>query len=356
MGRESWSLDLLACRILFGAGHISSVADELEQLGARRVLGIADPFLTTVMDRLGNSLGDLLVARIDEVRQHVPLETAEAARSVATRGAVDAVVVVGGGSAIGLAKAIAVEGGQPIVAIPTTYAGSEMTDIWGITEGGTKRTARDPRVRPAVVIYDPLLTLSMPPTLTGPSGFNALAHSVEAVWAPGTDPITTAMALESIRFLTDGLPRAYADPGDVDARGACQIGASIAGLALAQAGTWVHHKLCHFLGGTYDLPHAETHAVVLPYSAALVGELLPDPVARVAEALGVEDAATGLRHLGDRVGVPASLHEVGLTQSMLDEAEGHGLHALAATLGVEPSRLHEVLRDAREGRPLTVPA
>ena len=215
-------------------------------------------------DAVAAQLGDRLALRWDDVAQHVPVELAERARAAATEHAIDAVVTIGGGSSTGLAKALALSHRVPILAVPTTYAGSEQTTIYGLTGGQHKQTGKDPIVLPRVVVYDPELTLGLPPSVTGPSAFNALAHSVEALWAPGCNPITSALALEGVRAIAGSLPQAMANPTDVDARGDLLYGAALSGMALGATAAGLHHKICHVLGGRFNLVHADAHSVVLP--------------------------------------------------------------------------------------------
>jgi maleylacetate reductase len=214
----------------------------------------------------------------------------------------DCCVAVGGGSTVGLAKAIALTSGLPILAVPTTYAGSEMTPIWGLTAGGAKQTGRDARVLPRTVIYDPELTLGLPPRVAGPSGMNALAHCVEALYAPDTSPIVQLMAEEGIRALAAALPAIRVEPADLRARAGALYGAWLAGAALGTVSMGLHHKLCHTLGGSFGLPHAETHAVVLPYAAAYNRAAAPEAMSRAARALGATDAPGALfRRLRSRI-------------------------------------------------------
>src|SRR5262245_46799074 len=225
---------------------------------------------------------------------HVPIETARAARAEARRLDADCAVAVGGGSTTGLGKAIALESALPIVAIPTTYAGSEMTPIYGITEGGLKKTGRDARVLPRTVIYDPMLTVGLPPALSATSGMNAIAHAVEGLYAQDANPIMSLLAEEGIRALADGLPRVRRNPIDLDARSACLYGACLCGAVLGAVGMALHHKLCHTLGGTWNLPHAETHTIVLPHAVAYNAAAAPAAMARAARAIGAAHAAPGL--------------------------------------------------------------
>jgi maleylacetate reductase len=316
--------EALPGRVVFGVGAVDGVADEVAALGVDRALVIAAGSSKPVGDRLADRLGDRYGGSFADVRQHVPEDLAAAARDAARATSVDGVVAVGGGSAVGLGKAIAIDLDIPVVAVPTTYSGSEMTPIYGIT-GQHKVTGRDLRALPRVVVYDPALTVDLPPGVTGASGFNALAHGVEAFYAPGTDPIAALYAEEAIRALAAGLVGSIDDPTDLDARGTALYGAHMAGRALAIAGTALHHKLCHVLGGTFGLDHARTNAVVLPHAAQVMVRLEPAALARVAAALGGPAAEPGaapalLADLAERLGTPTSLAALGLRAGALDEA------------------------------------
>jgi maleylacetate reductase len=229
-------------------------------------------------------------------------------------------VAIGGGSTTGLAKAIAFVSDLPILAVPTTYAGSEMTPIWGLTEKGRKTTGRDPRVLPKTVLYDPHLTLTMPPSLSATSGMNSIAHCVEALYAQEVNPIISMIAEEGIRALAESLPVIVKEPGNLEARGRALYGAWLGGMALGSVGMALHHKLCHTLGGSYNLPHAETHTVVLPHATAYNALAAPEAMARVARALSTESAAAGLYDLAAALGAPASLAEIGMKAADLDHA------------------------------------
>jgi maleylacetate reductase len=265
-------------------------------------------------------LGSYAAGLYPHAKMHVPIETAQQARAEARRLGADGAVAIGGGSTIGLGKAIALESGLPIVAIPTTYAGSEMTPIYGLTEGGAKKTGRDAKVLPRTVIYDPLLTLGLPAKISGPSGMNAIAHCVEALYAENANPVISLMAEEGIRTLARSLPRIAADLGDLDARGDALYGAWLAGISLGAVGMALHHKLCHTLGGSFNLPHAETHTIVLPHAAAYNSEAAPEAMRRIAHALGGKEAATGLYDLAAAIGAPLALKEIGFQKQDLDQA------------------------------------
>ncbi len=271
-------------RVCFASGEAATtVAREVHRLGASRVMVIASPEDAA---RAASIIAALPGAyHHAEVTMHVPVEVADRAREAAARHRTDALVSIGGGSATGLAKAVALTTGLPIVAVPTTYAGSEATNVWGSTEGARKTTGVDPRVLPVSVVYDAELTLSLPVAMSVASGLNGLAHCVDSMWAPRTDPINRAMAAEGIRALAAGLPAVARDPRDLEGRESALYGAYLSAVSFASAGSGLHHKICHVLGGAYNLPHAQTHAVVLPYVLAFNGPAAPEAERRIATAL-----------------------------------------------------------------------
>lgn len=349
--------DTLAQRVILEAGAAQEhLAGEVERLGATRLMLVAGASSASFADEVAARLP--VVLRWQEVVQHVPLGLAERARVAATRARVDLVACVGGGSAVGLAKAVALTTHVPIVAVPTTYAGSEATAVWGLTEDRTKRTGTDPLVLPRTVVYDSDLTLDLPVDLSVASGLNALAHCVDSLWADGADPINQTLALEGARALAEGLPTVVADPRSRDGRDRCLYGAYLAAVAFASAGSGLHHKICHVLGGTWDLPHAATHAVVLPHVLALNAPAVPELAARLAAALGTpagEDpgpaAVAGLERLRDAVSPPRSLREIGMPEDGLDEAVRRVLAVVppANPVAVTADDVHSLLRAAWEG-------
>ncbi len=337
-------------RVIFGPGTVARLAPEVERLGARRALVLCTPEQRDVAEAIARHLGDRLAGFFPHAVMHVPIETAEAARSEAMRTEADCCVAIGGGSTTGLGKAIALVTGLPILAVPTTYAGSEMTPIYGLTENGVKRTGREARVLPRTVIYDPELTLSLPPALSAASGLNAIAHAVEGLYAVDANPIASLMAEESIRALAQALPAVVADPHDLEARTGALYGAWLAGTVLGAVSMALHHKLCHTLGGSYNLPHAETHAVVLPYAAAYNASAAPVAMGRVARALGATDAPTGLYDLARACGVPASLGALGLRAGDLDAAaELASRDAYPNPRPVERPAIRALLQEAFDG-------
>lgn len=313
--------EALPGRVVFGAGTArKALAAEVDRLGATRVLLVATEQEEALARELAAPMGDRVVAVFGGVRPHVPLPVAEAARALAGSVRADALLSVGGGSTTGTAKAIALTTGLPILAVPTTYAGSEVTPVWGLTEAARKTTGVDRRVLPRTVVYDPELTLTLPPELTAASGLNALAHCVEAFWAPGRNPISALAAEEGIRALATGLPAVVNDPDDLGPRSDLLYGAYLAGSAFAVAGSGLHHKICHALGGAYDLPHALTHAIVLPHVLAFNAPAAPDAVRRIGRALGTDDPARQLRALTAELGIPTGLGELGMLAEQIDEA------------------------------------
>jgi maleylacetate reductase len=339
--------DALPGRVVFGVGSVEHLGEEVDRLGVGRVLAIAGK---RAIDGLVERLGGRWAASFTDVQQHVPVEAAARAVAVASEAGADCLVAMGGGSATGMAKAVALERQVPIVAVPTTYAGSEVTPIYGLTGPEGKRTGRDQRVLPRTVVYDPALTTGLPAEVTGPSGMNALAHCVEALYAPGANPVTSLLATEGARALHRGLPRAVADPADLAARSDALLGAWLAGTALAAAGIGIHHQLCHLLGGAYRLPHAELHAVVLPHAVHFVTPAARPQLARLAGGLGVDDVAGGIWDLGRRLGTPASLAELGLAEAELDRvAEQAVARVVQAPRRAGVSELRALLEAAWQG-------
>jgi maleylacetate reductase len=339
-----FTYDQLPARIVFGAGRLSEVGAEVERLGGRRVMLISDGAATDPAGVVTKQLGSRLALAWDEVAQHVPVELAERARDAATAASIDCLVCIGGGSSTGLAKALALSHAVPIIAVPTTYAGSEQTSIYGLTGGRRKETGKNAIVQPKTVVYDPELTVGLPLHITGPSAFNALAHSVEALYAPGNNPITSALALEGVTAIHASLPTVMANPGDVDARGTLLYGAYLSGVALGSTSTGLHHKLCHVLGGRFNLVHADAHSVVLPHAVAFNAPALPAEMARLAAALGVPggDPASALWDLAVASNVPTRLADLKGHDGLLKREDLPGAaHAAAEEITVNPRPVDE---------------
>jgi alcohol dehydrogenase class IV len=350
--RLSFVHEGLPQRVLFGAGTVERhLAAEVARLGAARVLLVASGRDADLVARLSGVLP--VVLHWSEVRQHVAVELAERARAAAEQADVDLLVSVGGGSTTGLAKAVALTTGLPVIAVPTTYAGSEATDVWGLTEDGVKRTGTDPRVLPRSIVYDPDLTVGLPVALTVASGLNAMAHCVDSLWAPRADPVNRALALEGARSLASGLPAVVADPAGAAGRETCLLGAHLAAVAFTSAGSGLHHKVAHVLGGTYGLPHAETHAVVLPYVLALNSPGVPALARRLADALGATDGdpVQALDDLVTRLSGPRALRDLGMREADLDDAAERIARVVpdGNPVPVDEDRLATLLRAAWAG-------
>jgi maleylacetate reductase len=309
-----------ASRVVFGAGSMKLIQQEVETLGARRALILCTPEQKAQAEVVSSLLGPSSAGVFDGAQMHVPVENARRAREHAKEVGADCAVAIGGGSTIGLGKAIALESSLPIIAIPTTYAGSEMTPIYGITENGLKKTGRDARVIPKTVLYDPELTMGLPVALSIVSGLNAIAHAAEGLYAKDGNPVMSLMAEEGIRALANGLRGVKKNSKDKTARSECLYGAWLCGMVLGNVGMALHHKLCHTLGGTFNLPHAETHAIVLPHALAYNSGVADEAMGRIARALNVDFAPDGLYQLNEELGVPRGLQEIGLKETDLDYA------------------------------------
>src|SRR5437763_2789376 len=269
-------------RVVFGPGSVTQLAAEVERLGAKRALLISTPGRAEMVRSVAKGLS--VAGLFDKAVMHTPIAAVEAARTMAKSVGADCCIAVGGGSTIGFGKAIALTSSLPVVAVPTTYSGSEMTTIWGISEGGAKKTGRDAKVLPKIVIYDPQLTLDLPPKTSASSGMNAIAHCVEALYAHDGNPIVSLMAEEGIRALAASLPKVVANGKDTAAREEALYGAWLAGVSLGMAGMALHHKLCHILGG-FGLPHAETHSIVLPHAMRYNRDAATEAMKSVARAM-----------------------------------------------------------------------
>lgn len=306
--------DTLAQRVRFASGEAAQqLAAEVQELGVSRVMVIAAEAERALAQEVAAGLP--VATWHHEVAMHVPIEIADRARKVAEAAEVDALVSIGGGSTTGLAKAIALTTGLPIVAVPTTYAGSEATNVWGQTEAGRKTTGSDPLVLPRTVVYDASLMLTLPVDMSVASGLNALAHCIDSLWGPRADPINAALAVEGIRALSVGLPLVMDDPSGLQGREEALHGAYLSAVAFASAGSGLHHKICHVLGGMFDLPHAQTHAVVLPHVLAFNGPGAPAAERRIASAFGAETATAGLAALRERLDAPIALRDYGMPEA-----------------------------------------
>src|ERR1700758_1969295 len=339
-------------RIVFGDGAVGLLAGELDQRDLRRAMLIVARHDAQLAERGRDALGERVQLHWDEVRQHVPLELAQRATDAATAAGIDVLVAIGGGSTTGLGKAISVATGLPLAVVPTTYAGSEMTPIYGLTSDNDKKTARDMRALPRIVVYDPQLLTTLPSAVVGPSGLNALAHCAEALWAANADPVTDAIALDGARRLHQYLPAAYAS-ADPAVRGHVLIAACQAGMALGTVGTSLHHALCHLLGGMFDTPHAETHAIVLPYVVSYLRPAVPEAAKQLARAMDTteQDLAESIWSLGRSVGTPAGLRSIGIREDQVTAIAQAAIEKnLASPRPLEYDALHAALHAAWAGQ------
>jgi len=336
---------------LFGAGALAQLPQAIEAMGAHRALVLCTPEQRASAERVAALLGDRAAGIFDRAVMHVPIETAREAREEARRLGADCAVAIGGGSTTGLGKAIALDSGLPILAIPTTYAGSEMTPIYGITEAGLKKTGKDLRVLPRSVIYDPELTLTLPVGLSVTSGINAIAHAAEGLYSVEGNPVVDLMAEEGIAAIGRALARIVADPQDVDARGDALYGAWLCGIVLGSVGMALHHKLCHTLGGSFNLPHAETHTIVLPHALAYNAAAAPQAMERIARALGGASAAQAVYDLAKNNGAPVALRDIGMKAEDLDKACDIAMsNQYPNPRGLEHGAIRGLLQDAFEGK------
>ena len=348
---HTFLFDQPSYRVIFGAGTLGQLRREVDRLGGTRVLIVCTEAERSLAERIASQLGEVTAGIFADAVMHHPTETVAAARDRARQLQADCCVTVGGGTTTGTGKLITLETGIPLVAVPTTYAGSEMTPIYGITEGTVKRTGRDRNVLPRTVIYDPLLTVTLPPAVSGPSGINAIAHSVEALYAFDTNPITNLMAVESIRSLARALPIVVREPENLEARSDALYGAWLAGIVLGSAAMGLHHKLCHTLGGTFNLPHAEVHTVILPHAIAYNSSYAADAMSLVADALGATDAAQGAYDLAVSIGARTSLQSIGMPADGLDRAADLAVqNQYPNPRPLERNAIRELLENAFVGR------
>jgi alcohol dehydrogenase class IV len=318
---EAFQYMALPACVVFGFGTMDKVADELASLGRKRAFVLSDPHhATAAAARLMRALGEFGVHLSTDAVMHTPVEVTELVLEKLTACHADCIVALGGGSTIGLAKALALRTDLPQIVLPTTYAGSEATPVLGETKEGQKSTIRSMKVLPEVIVYDVELTYGLPPAISLVSGINAIAHAVEALYAKDANPVTSSLAEQGIAALGRALPLIVSDSTDRGARADALFGAWICGSCLGTVGMSLHHKLCHVLGGAFGLPHAETHTVILPHAVAYNATGAPVSIGRVARALDADDAAEALFDLAVANGGPRSLREIGMSYSDLDRA------------------------------------
>ncbi|PWC50187.1 maleylacetate reductase [Azospirillum sp. TSA6c] len=309
----------LPSRVVFGAGAVDRIDGEVERLGAERALVVSTPGRSAMGGRVADRLGSRCIGILPEAVSQVPIELAIRGRAKARDMGADCLVSVGGGASIGLGKAIALELGLPIVAVPTTYSGSEMTGFCGITIDGVKRMHQSLRMLAGTVVYDPSLTVGLPVDVSMASAMNALAHCVDAIYTPTISPVIVPAAMEGARAIMDALPRVAARPDDAEARADLLYGAHLAGAALA-GGFALQHGVAHVLGGTYGVSHGLSHALVLPHVAAYNAPFASQAMDRLAAAMGVADVGAAIFDMMETVGLPTRLTEVGFSADRIAEA------------------------------------
>lgn len=307
-------------RVIFGAGSLSQVAEELDRLGIERAIVISTPEQSGLAAQVAKTIGGRAGIMYPGAVQHTPVEVTESALLAVSSVRADGCLAIGGGSTTGLSKAIAYRTDLPQLIVPTTFAGSEMTPILGQTEHGRKTTLSSPKVLPETVIYDPDLTVTMPAFISGPSAMNAIAHSVEALYAKDRNPIISMMAADSIRALGLAVPQLMADPTSKAAHSEALYGAWLAGCCLGAVGMAIHHKICHTLGGMFNLNHADIHALMIPYTSAYNRDAAPQAMEQIARALGTVDGPRGIYELTQQAVTKRSLREMGLSEADLDAA------------------------------------
>lgn len=337
-------------QIVFGAGSRNAVAEWIAKVGCKRALVLSTPHQKADAEALAREIGPLACGVFTGATMHTPVDVTEAAMRVVAETGADCVVSLGGGSTTGLGKAIAYRTDLLQIVIPTTYAGSEVTPILGQTEGGRKTTVRDARILPEIVIYDPSLTLGLPVAMSVTSGLNAMAHAVEALYARDRNPISSLMALEGLRAFARSLPVIVSDPKSAEARCDALYGAWLCGSVLGTVGMALHHKICHTLGGSFDTPHAETHAVMLPHTAAFNAVAAAPELAEAAGIFG-GSIGGGLWDFAKAIGAPLSLKEFGLTEADLDRAASIAVeNPYWNPRPIDRGSIRTLLQDAWEGR------
>lgn len=346
-------------RVVLGAGRIAALADEIDALGARRVMFCCTKSRVPEVEKLAAALGGRLAGICDAAKIFVPLSAVDPGRKMAADLAADCLVSYGGGTAVGLAKAIALEGGMPIVSVVTTYSGSETTALQGIIgHDGVRTNYRDMRMLPRVLIYDPELMLDVPLDVSVASGFNSIAHAVSSYLGRDANPVANMYSENGIRAMSAALVKLARNPRDVDARGDAMYGAWLCGMTLMSSGTTIHHKIAHVLGGGFDLPHGPTHAIVLPHSTSYNRDAAPEAMRGIARAIGnggggeTADAPRALFDLLGKSGAAAGLKDLGLPEAALDEAADRIMIDRYFNLrDYDRAAIRALLQDAWEGNP-----
>jgi maleylacetate reductase len=347
----NFAVDLQPAHVRFASGARNLLAEECERLGIGRAVLVCTPPGAARYRDVGDVLATRRVATFAEAEPHSPEPVVERCRALWRASGADGVVTVGGGSTIALGKILAAEEGAKFICLPTTYSGSEMTDIFGRKIGNEKRTARNVKCRPHTVIYDPELTLGLPRHATVTTGMNSVAHAVEALYPQTPNPVAFVLAREALCAHREGLPDAVAHPTDVAARSRALYAGFLGGLLIGMTGIALHHRLCHVLGGLFDLPHGETNSVVLAHVVAYNAPAAPDAARVISEVFGDADPAHAIDAFARRIGAPTSLREIGMPEEGIETAvrEALGRPGWNPRL-LEETGLRQLVRAAWEGR------
>ena len=338
-------------RVRFGPGIRHDVAAEMDSLGLSRALILTTPQQADTGAEFAQALGSKAAGLFSGAAMHTPTPISEEATALVLSLGADCLLAIGGGSTTGLGKAIALRTDLPQIVIPTTYAGSEATGILGQTENGRKTTITTPKVQPEVILYDAELVRSLPIAMTVTSALNAMAHAAEGLYAQNRSPLSTLMAIEGLRAFRDALPRVMDNPDDLTARGETLYGAWLCGTVLGTVGMALHHKLCHTLGGSFDLPHAETHSIILPHAIAYNEAAAARELAPIAELFGAVSPGLALHRFATRMRAPTALRDIGMKEADLDRAtEIATQNPYWNPRPIEPKSLRRLLQDAWDGR------
>ena len=336
--------------VLFGAGRVTDLAGRLDQIGKSRALLVTTKGGARRYREVAEVLASRLRASFDGALPHCPLEVANAALDAFRQRECDAVVTVGGGSTVGLGKYIAAETGAPHIALPTTLSGSEMTPLFGVLVNGEKRTRREPRALANTVIVDPVLAQSLPIRETATTGMNALAHCIEALYVPKSNPLTSQLALTGIDILYRALKKLAYEPTDLEARTEAAYGATIGGLMVNSVGIGMHHRICHVLGGRFEVPHGESNCVVLPHVLAYNASAIPEACAMMELAMGTHPAVA-LQRLVSDLGAPVALRESGVPVDSIATIAGECFHHIDHNpLPVDEAAVLKLLQAAWAGQ------
>lgn len=310
---------------MFGAGRATQVNARLRELGLSSALVVTTESGQRRYAPVIEAMGETVKARFTGAQPHCPIDVAKAALNAYLSAKCDCVVSIGGGSTIGLGKYISVEAGAPHIALPTTLSGSEMTPLFGVLVDGEKRSRREPRALANTVVVDPVLAQSLPMRETATTGMNALAHCIEALYVPKSNPLTSQLALTGIDMLYRALTKLAVEPTDLEARTQAAYGATIGGLMVNSVGIGMHHRICHILGGRFEVPHGESNCVVLPHVLAYNASAVPEACAMMESMMGA-NPAVALQRLVRDLGAPVALSELGVPAERIAAIASEAFH------------------------------